>query len=169
MPRKYEQFVCFFISFRLFACVCVSTASVLPATFIISASYAECDHLLVVVLFIISIGMHAFLTSGLSINPMDLSPNYAGTLMSLANGAGSLTGILAPYSVGVLTPHVSNQVQMFAAVFVWIEWALILIPFCPTGLSVRMENGLLADLCHTHYENCDLYDVGLGWCAAMEC
>lgn len=85
-------------------------ASVLPAFFIISASYAECNHLLVVIFFISSIGMHAFLTSGLSINPMDLSPNYAGTLMSLANGAGAITGIIAPYSVGLLTPNVRNYI-----------------------------------------------------------
>lgn len=39
-------------------------------------------------------------------NPIDLSPNYAGTIMSIGNGAGALTGILAPYSVGLLTPHV---------------------------------------------------------------
>lgn len=84
------------------------TASVLPGTFIIGASYAECDHALVIIFFIISIGMHAFATSGLYINPMDLSPNYAATLMNLANGAGSITGILAPYSVGLLTPHICN-------------------------------------------------------------
>lgn len=75
-----------------------------------SASYAGCNHTLVVVSFIISIGMRAFLTAGLFINPMDLSPNYSGALMSLVNGAGSITGIIAPYTVGLLTPNVSDCV-----------------------------------------------------------
>lgn len=75
----------------------------------ISASYAGCDHLLVIVFFIISVGARGFLTAGLYVNPMDLSPNYAAAIMSLANGIGALTGILAPYIVGVLTTNVSNS------------------------------------------------------------
>lgn len=88
------------------------TASVLPAAFIIAASYAACHHLLVVIFFTLSIGLHGFLSAGVSVNPIDLSPNYAGTIMSIGNGAGALTGILAPYSVGLLTPHV----RVFAAI-----------------------------------------------------
>lgn len=42
----------------------------------------------------------------MKVNPLDLSPNYAGSLMALTNGIGSLTGIAAPYAVGVMTPHV---------------------------------------------------------------
>lgn len=72
----------------------------------VSASYAGCDEMLVITFFIISVGARGFLTAGLYVNPMDLSPNYAGALMSLANGTGALTGVLAPYIVGVLTPHV---------------------------------------------------------------
>lgn len=64
--------------------------------------------MLVVIFFIVSIGMRAFLTAGLYINPMDLSSNYSGTIMSLANGAGALTGIMAPYTVGLLTPNVCD-------------------------------------------------------------
>lgn len=65
--------------------------------------------MLVVIFFVISIGMRAFLTAGLYINPLDLSPNYSGTLMSLVNGAGAITGIIAPYTVGLLTPNVRNS------------------------------------------------------------
>lgn len=39
---------------------------------------------------------------GMKVNPLDLSPNYAGTLMAVTNGIGALTGILGPYLVGEL-------------------------------------------------------------------
>lgn len=67
---------------------------------------------------------------GMKVNPLDLSPNYAGrfhfhlffvlcvfpilnsiqftgTLMAITNGIGAITGILSPYIVGVMTPNVS--------------------------------------------------------------
>lgn len=45
--------------------------------------------------------------AGMKVNPLDLSPNYAGSLMAVTNGIGALTGVAAPYLVGVMTPHVS--------------------------------------------------------------
>lgn len=58
----------------------------------------------------------------MKVNALDLSPNYAGTLMGITNGIGALTGIAAvclgsdfatklyifslqPYLVGILTPN----------------------------------------------------------------
>lgn len=43
---------------------------------------------------------------GMKVNAIDLSPNYAGSLMALTNGLGALTGIAAPAFVGVMTPDV---------------------------------------------------------------
>lgn len=74
------------------------------------ASYAGCEHVLVIVFFIIAIGMHGFLTAGLNTNSMDLCPNYSGVLMSVANGAASITGILAPYMIGLMTPNVNKEI-----------------------------------------------------------
>lgn len=50
--------------------------------------------------------MGAFVPS-LKVNALDLSPNYAGTLMALVGGIGAISGIITPYLVGVLTPNVS--------------------------------------------------------------
>lgn len=44
---------------------------------------------------------------GMKVNPLDLSPNYAGSLMAVTNGIGAITGIIAPYVVGIMTPNVS--------------------------------------------------------------
>lgn len=44
---------------------------------------------------------------GMRVNALDLSPNYAGSIIAITNGAGSLAGIAAPTFVGMMTPNVS--------------------------------------------------------------
>ena len=73
----------------------------------VAASYAGCDRLLVVALFTIAMGLMGTFYPGMKVNPLDLSPNYAGTLMAITNGIGAITGILGPYLVGVMTSDVS--------------------------------------------------------------
>jgi ACS family sodium-dependent inorganic phosphate cotransporter len=82
-------------------------ASVGPGAGIIAASYAGCDRTDVVVLFTVATGSMGTFYPGMKVNALDLSPNYAGTLMALVNGIGAFTGIVTPYLVGVLTPDVS--------------------------------------------------------------
>lgn len=84
-------------------------ASIVAAVFIVAASYAGCDRLLLLTFFILAVGGRGFLTSGLYVNPMDISPNYSGAIASVANGIGAIIGVLVPYIVGVLTPNVSNK------------------------------------------------------------
>ena len=79
-----------------------------PAIFIVAASYAGCDRMTVVVLFTVAMGFMGAYYSGMKVNALDLSPNYAGALMAIVNGIGAITGIVAPYLVGVLTPDVSD-------------------------------------------------------------
>lgn len=35
--------------------------------------------------------------AGIKLTPLDMSPNFAATLMGIANGIGSFTGIVAPF------------------------------------------------------------------------
>lgn len=81
-------------------------ASVTPAIFVLAATYAECNEVLVVTLLMISIGSQGLMTCGIVLNPMDLSPMFASTLSGLMNCISTFTGILAPYVVGALTPNV---------------------------------------------------------------
>lgn len=92
----------------LFHCLFLVTASVFSGIFIVLASYAECDKLMVVIFFTISIVFQG--VPGITMNPLDLSPNYAGILSGVCCTVGALTGILAPYIVGVITPHVSYPI-----------------------------------------------------------
>lgn len=50
---------------------------------------------------------------GMKVNTIDLSPNYAGSLMALTNGLGALTGIVAPTFVGFMIPNVKNYYFLF--------------------------------------------------------
>lgn len=58
---------------------------------------------------------------GVAINALDLSPNYAGILMGIGGAATSITGILVPYMVGVVTPNVSTfrvfTIELFSYTF----------------------------------------------------
>lgn len=45
---------------------------------------------------------------GMKVNTIDLSPNYAGSLMALTNGLGALMGVAAPAFVGIMTHDVRN-------------------------------------------------------------
>lgn len=71
-----------------------------------AASYADCDKVLVVTLFTIAMGFMGTFYPGMKVNPLDLSPNYAGSIMAVTNGIGAITGVIAPYVVGVMTPNV---------------------------------------------------------------
>ncbi|SPP81431.1 putative inorganic phosphate cotransporter [Drosophila guanche] len=78
-----------------------------PAIFMVGASYAGCDRALVVVLFTICMGLMGAYYAGMKLSPLDMSPNYAGTLMAITNGIGAITGVITPYLVGVMTPNAS--------------------------------------------------------------
>lgn len=94
----------------------VSIASIGPAVGIISASYAGCDKVLVAMSFAAGMGLMGAFVPSLKVNALDLSPNYAGTLMALVGGIGAISGILTPYLVGILTPNSTM-----------LEWRLVFI------------------------------------------
>lgn len=93
-----------------------------PAVGIIGASYAGCDRYLVVSLFTLGMASMGAYYSGTRVNALDLSPNYAGTIMALVNAIGALSGIVTPYLIGVLIPN--SSMQEWRLVF-WITVAVL--------------------------------------------
>lgn len=65
--------------------------------------------MLVVVWFTLAMGFMGTFYPGMKVNPLDLSPNYAGSLMAVTNGIGALTGVAAPTFVGLMTPDVCQD------------------------------------------------------------
>lgn len=95
-----------------------------PAVFLLIAAYAGCDRGLVVALFILAMTLNGTVFPGMKVNSLDLSPNYSGTLLALANGIGALSGIATPYVIGVLTP---NQTASEWRLVFWIVFVIYFI------------------------------------------
>ena len=99
-------------------------ASVGPATFLVAASYAGCNAFLVVGFLTTGLTLMGCSTSSILINALDLGPNYAGIIMGLTNGMSTLSGIVSPYVVGVITPN--QTISEWRMVF-WIVCAFFVI------------------------------------------
>ncbi|XP_030377865.1 putative inorganic phosphate cotransporter isoform X2 [Scaptodrosophila lebanonensis] len=84
-------------------------AAVGPGLFMVVASYAGCNKLLVVGLLILCMFTMGPYYAGQKLSAIDLSPCYSGTIMAIANGLGSVSGIISPSIVGAMTPNHSRQ------------------------------------------------------------
>ncbi|KAL1117414.1 hypothetical protein AAG570_004740 [Ranatra chinensis] len=99
-------------------------ASVGPALGVILASYAGCEQAAVATLFTVGMAFMGFFYPSLKVNALDLSPNYAATLMAIVNGIGAISGIITPTLIGYLTP---NATLLEWRVVFWINFAVIII------------------------------------------
>ncbi|KAF6201727.1 hypothetical protein GE061_004122 [Apolygus lucorum] len=103
--------------------VFTTIASVGPALGVILASYAGCDRVAAATLFTVGMAFMGFFYPSLKVNALDLSPNYAGTLMALVNGIGAISGIITPTLIGYLTP---NQTMMEWRKVFWTSFVVII-------------------------------------------
>lgn len=55
-----------------------------------------------VALLVIAVGVNSAIYCGFNVNHMDLTPNFAGTLMCFTNGISNIFGIVAPLLVQML-------------------------------------------------------------------
>jgi len=101
-----------------------SLASMGPAVFIVVASYVGCDRILAVWMFTIAMGFMGCYYCGMKVNALDLSPNFAGTLMAIINGIGASSGIVTPYLTGALTED--HTLLQWRAVF-WITFGVFAV------------------------------------------
>lgn len=84
-------------------------ASLFPSIFLVAASYAGCRRTDVIIYFTLAMGLMGAVYPGIKVNMLDLSPNYAPVLMAITNGFGAITGMIAPFLVGFLTPDVCKN------------------------------------------------------------
>ncbi|XP_030754320.1 putative inorganic phosphate cotransporter [Sitophilus oryzae] len=101
-----------------------SIASMGPAVFILVASYVGCDRMLAVWMFTIAMGFMGCYYCGMKVNALDLSPNFAGTLMAIINGLGATSGIVTPYLAGALTED--HTLKQWRLVF-WITFGVFAV------------------------------------------
>ncbi|KAF5280927.1 hypothetical protein FQA39_LY17933 [Lamprigera yunnana] len=95
-----------------------------PAIFIVGAGYSGCDRYLAVGLFTVAMGLMGTFYCGMKVNALDLSPNFAGTLMAIVNGMGAISGIITPYLIGALT--MDHSVEQWRLVF-WITLGVLVV------------------------------------------
>ncbi|KAL3272430.1 hypothetical protein HHI36_013912 [Cryptolaemus montrouzieri] len=99
-------------------------ASMGPAIFLVIASYSGCNRMLSVLMFTIGMGLMGTFYCGMKVNALDLSPNFAGTLMAIVNGIGAITGIVSPYLAGAITAD--HTLAQWRIVF-WISFFIFVI------------------------------------------
>ncbi|CAL1268952.1 unnamed protein product [Larinioides sclopetarius] len=70
---------------------------------LIGVCFAGCDVTMNKIFFIFSIAIGGFAYNGQNLTLLDMSPEYAGTLLGITNTIANLTGFITPLVVGALT------------------------------------------------------------------
>ncbi|XP_076624580.1 putative inorganic phosphate cotransporter [Colletes latitarsis] len=86
-----------------------------------------------VTILVVAVGLNAGSLCGFQINHIDLSPNFAGTMMSITNCIASVIAIIAPLVCGMIVPNESNVKQwsyvFYLSAIVYFVGNLIFIIF----------------------------------------
>lgn len=79
-------------------------SSVGPSLGLLATSYARCNRAAAVAFLVIGMSLMGTFYPSLKVNPIDLSPNHAGVLGAMMHCIGSISGILVPFLIGIMTP-----------------------------------------------------------------
>ncbi|XP_014229479.1 putative inorganic phosphate cotransporter isoform X1 [Trichogramma pretiosum] len=82
-----------------------------PAVCLTAASYTGCNPTLTIVLLTLGVGLNGGIYSGFKVNHLDISPRYAGVLMSFTNCTANMAGLLAPITAGYLISGTPSQAK----------------------------------------------------------
>ncbi|XP_017782365.1 PREDICTED: sialin-like [Nicrophorus vespilloides] len=104
--------------------VATTISAIFPGLFVLLAGYANCNRMLSLMMFSVGLFFKGPYYSSLKVNCMDLTAVYAGNLMSIANGIGSLAGMATPWIIGSLAPD--NTLSQWHKVF-WVVFAVQVI------------------------------------------
>ncbi|XP_054274203.1 putative inorganic phosphate cotransporter isoform X1 [Macrosteles quadrilineatus] len=73
-----------------------------PGIALVAASYTGCNPYLTVAILTLGVGLNGGIYSGFKVNHLDISPRFAGILMSFTNCMANLAGLLAPIIAGYI-------------------------------------------------------------------
>jgi len=83
--------------------LCNTIGQWIPAAAFVGLGYVKRDQPeLAVGILVLAVSSNVAVFCGHNVNHMDLSPNFAGTLMGLINAMASACGIFAPLTAGVI-------------------------------------------------------------------
>ena len=66
-----------------------------------------------------ALGSSGLGVAGFNSNHLDIAPNYAGILMGITNTAGTIPGILAPFTAKMIASAVSHAVGYCTASLIY--------------------------------------------------
>lgn len=72
-----------------------------PMLSLIALAYTQ-DATWAIFILTLAVGLNGGVDSGFFINHIDLSPNFAGTLMGITNGLGNIWALVAPLVAGFI-------------------------------------------------------------------
>lgn len=84
-----------------------------PALALVIASFTGCNPTLTVFLLTMGVGLNGGIYSGFKVNHLDISPRFAGILMSFTNCLANLAGLLAPVAVGYIIDNKVSTWRLF--------------------------------------------------------
>lgn len=85
-----------------------------PAVAMVLASYTGCNQYLTVMLLTIGMGLNGAIYSGFKVNHLDISPRFAGILMSFTNCLANFAGLIAPNVAGFV---IHQRVSLFLVLY----------------------------------------------------
>ncbi|CAA9994484.1 unnamed protein product [Nesidiocoris tenuis] len=103
--------------------IMATLASIGPSFGLIGVSYSGCSTARAVTCLVVGMAFMGFYYPSLKVNPIDLAPNFAGTVAAVTHSIGGISGIVVPYVIGVLTP---NCFMMEWRLVFWITFFVIL-------------------------------------------
>ncbi|XP_022918164.1 putative inorganic phosphate cotransporter isoform X2 [Onthophagus taurus] len=82
-----------------------------PAVALTAAAFTGCDRWLTIAILTIGVGLNGGIYSGFKVNHLDISPRFAGILMSFTNCLANLAGLLAPIYAGNIIKGEPSQAK----------------------------------------------------------
>ena len=90
-------------------------------------------------LFRSALGSLALARGGYSVNHMDIAPQFAGVLMGISNGAGSMAGMVGPWVTGVILESASANGRSQADA--WRTACMVPAAMCTVGAAIFVALG----------------------------
>ncbi|KAL6448305.1 hypothetical protein ACFW04_000334 [Cataglyphis niger] len=114
-----------------------------PAVALIAASYTGCNPSATIAIITVGVGLNGAIYSGFKVNHLDISPRFAGLLMSFTNCIANLAGLLAPITVGLIIDDSPTQAKwrivFIICAVIYIICATFYV-FCSSGQRQVWDN-----------------------------
>lgn len=102
---------------------CLNLGQFGPAVALFIAAFTGCDKWLTVTLLTIGVGLNGGTNSGFRVNHLDISPQFAGILMSFTNCMANIVGLIAPIYAGFMIKGTVSITFSIDAIcnFIWLK------------------------------------------------